>query len=439
MNILNFKRPNNNKMGRIYFLLIWFLLPGCTHKRIIPPELPKNFEIQTTKIKSAIDSSFHLIISPLNSKNLRAALYPKITGIPDSLDHISKFIATIDYVQSVFQAYKGGLISGNDCQNFLRNNIKDTILCTSSYVKTFVIIATGTSKTGNKYYLFDSNNDFDLSDEQVFSLNERIPKYQPHKILYEKYVNGKIQSDSTWIAFNYSNKPDYILFKFCEQIKTSFNFDSIQYNLTAYSKYGTRINYTEETIFEISDSINKSKQIFENNQYAHLSDLYYLVNSSADGRTLTFELDTNALKKGSTQVNMPAIPFTAVTVKGDTVNFPEDFKGKFVLLDFWSTGCPHCIVDIQTCYRDLYKKFSGPRFEILGIADDPKNKVEKFISQNMIKWPMIPAQSSPILESYRVPAYPALFLVNPDGIIISKGQELNKEKINDVIGNYLNQ
>ena len=83
---------------------------------------------------------------------------------------------------------------------------------------------------------------------------------------------------------------------------TSFNFDSIQYNLVAYTKYGTRINYTDETIFEISDSVNKNKQIFENNQYAHLSDLYYQVNSSADGRTITFELDTNALKKGSTQV-----------------------------------------------------------------------------------------------------------------------------------------
>ena len=401
--------------------------------------MPANFEIHATKIKRAIDSSFHLIISPLNSKNLRAALYPKIIGIPDSLDHISKYIATIDYVQSVYQAYKGGLISGNDCQNFLRSNINDTILCTSSYVKTFVIIVTGRSKTGNLYYLFDSNNNFDLSDEHVFSINEGIPRYQPHKIFYEKFVNGRINSDSTWIAFNIKNKPDYILLKFCEQIKTSFKLDSIQYFLTAYSKYGTRINYAEETIFEISDSINKNKQIFENNQYAHLSDLYYLVNSSADGRTFTFVLDTNALKKGSTQINMPAIPFTAVTIKGDTVNFPEDFTGKYVLLDFWSTGCPHCIIDIQTCYRDLYKRFSGPKFEILGIADDPKNKVEKFVSQNMIKWPMISAQGSPILETYRVPAYPALFLVDPDGIIISKGQELNKEKIKDVIGNYLSQ
>lgn len=413
------------------------MLLGCDHKTIKPPELPGNFGIHAAKMKSDVDSSFQLILTPLDNKNPRAALYPKISGIPDSLDHISKFITSVDYVQSVFQAYKGGLINGDDCRNFLGNYIKDTIFCTSGYVKTFVIVVTGRSKTGSLYYLFDSDNDFDLSDEQALSASEDIPGHQPHKILFEKSVDGKILSDSTWVAFNFKNNPYYIFLKYCEQVKATFNFDSVQYNLTAYPKYGTGINYTRETIFEVSDSIDKNKQIFENNQYAHLGDLYYLVNSGKDGRTLTFDLDTNAFKKGSTQLNMPAIPFTAITIKGDTVNFPEDFRGKYVLLDFWSTGCPHCIVDIRTCYLDLYKKFSGPRFEILGIADDPKDKVGKFISQNMIKWPMIPAQGSPVIESYRVPAYPALFLVDPDGFIISKGKELNKEKISDVIGNYL--
>jgi peroxiredoxin len=136
---------------------------------------------------------------------------------------------------------------------------------------------------------------------------------------------------------------------------------------------------------------------------------------------------------------MPAIPFRAATIKGDTVMFPKDFKGKYVFLDFWSTSCPHCIVDIRNSYRDLYKEYSGDRFEILGIADDPKNKVEKFVAQNLIKWTMISAPDSPILELYRITGYPGLFLIDPNGIIISKGQELSREKINDVIYKYLNQ
>jgi peroxiredoxin len=188
---------------------------------------------------------------------------------------------------------------------------------------------------------------------------------------------------------------------------------------------------------EISDTNHEEKQIFEDNQYAHLGDLYYQVSCSVNGKTISFTLDTNALIKGSTQLNMPAIPFEAVSMKGDTVRFPDDYKGKYVLLDFWSTGCPHCIDDIRNCYKILYKKYGGDKFEIIGVADDPKSRVEKFVSQNMISWTMIPAPKSQIQKSYRTKVYPALFLIDPDGIIIAKGQELVKENINSVFEKYL--
>ncbi|MCJ7448518.1 MAG: TlpA family protein disulfide reductase [Bacteroidales bacterium] len=426
----------------IVCLLISIVL-GCIHPKINPPELPKYFEVEANKMESKIDSSFHLLIGPFTGNNPRAVLYPKPEGIPDSLSNIKKYLLPVDYVQAVFQAYKAGLINKNDCLNFLRKDVNDTVLCSADKVKTFVIIVTGISKKGHKYYLFDSNNNYDLSDEPLFIMTEKIPLNQPHKVLFEKFVNGKIQPDSTWIAFYGYKKTDVLLMRFCERVMTSFDFDSVQYNLVAYPTYGTGIKYADDVIddivFEISDSIHDKKQVFGYNQYAHLSDLYYQVSCSDDGRIITFNLDTNALEKGSTQINMPAIPFKAVTLKGDTVMFPKDFKGKYILLDFWSTSCPPCINDIRNCYRDLYKKYNGDKFEILGIADDPKNKVERFVSQNMIKWPMIPAPNSPIQESYRITGYPALYLIDPDGIIISKGQELRKEKIYDVIEKYLSQ
>jgi len=384
-----------------------------------------------------LDSSLHLIIDPLKGENPRAVLYPKLEGIPDSLINIKKYYLCLDDIQAVYQAYRDGLINKNDCINFLRKNINDTIVCTADYVKTFVIIATGISKTGQKYYLVDSNNNYDLGDEHLFIMTEKIPRNQPHKVMFEKFINGKIHSDSTWIAFYGIKKTDFLLMKFCECTATTFNFDSVQYNLVAYAQYGTRLKYTDDVIFEISDTIHEDKQVFGYNQYAHMGNLYYQVSCSDDGRIISFNLDTNALVKGSTQVNMPAIPFRGVTLKGDTITFPRDFKGKYVLLDFWSTSCPHCMDDIRNCYRDLYKKYQGNRFEIVGIADDPKNKVERFVSQNMIAWTMIPAPKSAIQKSYKINAYPALYLVDPDGVIISKGQELSKEKINAVFEKYL--
>lgn len=410
---------------------------GCKHSSPKPQKLANDFELTANKMETTIDSTFNLMIGPINENNSRAAIYPKLRGIPDSLSNIKKYIFPLDVVQAVFQAYKAGLISKNDCLNYLRKQASDTLLSTSEYVNTFAIVVTGISKNGYKYYLFDSNNNYDLSDEPLYSLSYKIPGNRPHKVFFEKYSNRKIVLDSTWIAFYGIDKYDALRMKFCEQSSTSFTFDSVHYNLIASPVYATGTTYGDKVIFEISDSLHSKKQIFGYNEYAFLGNSYYRVSCSSDGRTISLKLDSLALKKGSTQLYMPALPFKAATLKGDSILFPSDYRGKYVLLDFWSTGCPHCIEEIRNSYFDLYKKYGGDKFEIVGVADDPKSRVERFVSQNGITWTMIPAQKSFILDLYRVEAYPVLFLINPDGVIISKEQELGKGKMKSVLEKYL--
>jgi peroxiredoxin len=426
-------------MKNLDYLKVFFLIAiaiSCKHPKTIFQEIPQNFEVSAVKKTSIPDSLFRLFLFPFEVSP-RAAIYPKLKGIPDSLRNIKKYIFSLDDVQAIFQAYKSGFITKDVILNSLRRNINDTLFCTPGYVKTFVIIVVGVSKTGQKYYLVDSNNNYDLSDESLFKMPEKISQNQLHKVLYEKYAKNKIELDSTWIVLHDYKNTDGIWVKFCESTSSSFTFDSVQYNLIAYPAYGIGVKYTENAFFEITDSSHKDKQVFEYNQYAHLSDLYYKVSCSSDGRTISFDLDTNALDKGSTQINMPAIPFKTNTLKDDTIEFPQDYKGKYVLLDFWSTSCPHCIDDIRNVYMALYKKYAGDKFEIIGIADDSKNKVERFVSQNRIPWTMIPAPKSFIQQLYKIDVYPALFLIDPNGIVISKGQDLRKDKINSVLEGYL--
>lgn len=182
--------------------LLMATMIGCTHiKTIPPPEVPKSFELSATKMGTTIDSSFRMVIGPINYRNTRAVIYPKLQGIPDSIKNIRKYLFPLDDNQAVFQAYKAGLINKNDCLNYMRKNVNDTISCTSDYVKTFIAIVTGVSKKGLKYYLFDSNNNYDLNNEPIFIMSEKIPDNQPHRVLFERFINGRIQLDSTWIAF----------------------------------------------------------------------------------------------------------------------------------------------------------------------------------------------------------------------------------------------
>ena len=421
-------------------LFICLLIPtliGCKNSKSNPHESTGSFELKATKMENNTDSSLYFYMFPIDGKNPRSVIYPSIKGLPDSLGYIKKYYFSLDAVQAFYQAFKAGIINKNDCINYLRNHIKDTIKCTPDYIKTFIVFITGISKKGIKYCIIDSDNNLDLSDDHPFMLSENHYGNETHKVIFEKFFNGKIQSDSTWISLSEKKKTDLLMMRFSEKVMTTFTYDSVRYKLLAYPENGIGVNYSDDVIFELSDTIQSTKQVFGSEQYGKLKNLYFQVSCNSDGRTIFLKPDSEALAKGSTQINMPAIPFKTLTLTGDSISFPKTYRGKYILLDFWSTSCPHCIDDIRNTYRNLYKQYAGDKFEIVGIADDPKSKVERFVSQNMITWTMIPAPGSSIQGLYRVYGYPALYLINPDGIIIAKGKDLTKDKISSVIEKYL--
>jgi peroxiredoxin len=344
------------------------------------------------------------------------------------LNEIKKYFIPVNWTQAVFQAYKAGLVDDDYVKRRLKKNVKDTTQCTKNNVKVFITIVTGKSKNGNKYSILDSNNDYDLSNDSVILLNQESFSKQPKKVLFENFVKGKVIKDSTWMDFFMSER-DVLRLRICEQVSASIMMDSLNYTLIAYPKESFNIGNYDNVIFEITETSSKKKQSCETNQYAFLDNNYYRVYASSDGQSVSFELDTNAVLKGSAQINMPAIPFETVSVNKDTIRFPKDYRGKYVFLDFWATTCPPCIKDIREKYIKLYEQYGGEKFEIIGIGDDPENRIKEFTMQNNIPWIMISDSKRKIQESYRVKFFPGLYLINPEGIIIAKGNELKKDKL----------
>jgi len=77
---------------------------------------------------------------------------------------------------------------------------------------------------------------------------------------------------------------------------------------------------------------------------------------SSDGLKIYLTKDTNAISKGSIRVAMLPIAFKAKTYLGDSTSLPSDFKGKYVLPDFWPISCAPCIQEIKDYYIDIYNK-----------------------------------------------------------------------------------
>ena len=86
---------------------------------------------------------------------------------------------------------------------------------------------------------------------------------------------------------------------------------------------------------------------------------------------------------------------SATTIDGKTFSFkgketglemPESLKGKVVLIEFWGTHCPPCLMSIPH-YIDLTKKYKG-KVEMLAVEVQmtPKAQLAQFVKEKGINY-----------------------------------------------------
>ncbi len=103
----------------------------------------------------------------------------------------------------------------------------------------------------------------------------------------------------------------------------------------------------------------------------------------------------------------------------------SDFRGKYVLIDFWATWCIPCIAEVPNLER-VYKEFGGARFEIVGLSIDDKQELpDKFLGKRptayrqgyLGKW----NQSETTSRAFGITSVPSIWLIGPDGRVVARG------------------
>lgn len=114
----------------------------------------------------------------------------------------------------------------------------------------------------------------------------------------------------------------------------------------------------------------------------------------------------------------PGPEFRWSALEGEVV----EFTGQSALLvDFWATWCAPCIRSIPEFER-LSRDFAGDGLRVVGVSIDEKlDELESFLERRPIEYAVVhDGGDDPAWWKFRVPAIPAVFLLDDRGRIVAQ-------------------
>ncbi|MEJ8819152.1 TlpA disulfide reductase family protein [Lacibacter sp. H407] len=304
-----------------------------------------------------------------------------------------------------------------------------------------------------KVYLYSSakkKTDSEGTNDAQFFIEPAIMKLQ---LVHGKFSEVKLVGSKTQDDWKYYNeqiktyeikwKPVLSTIKKAESEKNWTLYDSLTDKYMIPYTEGKERLYIDFVYANPNSYISIDLLSFNRHrlQFDSLNLFYQKLASNIKQTTGGIELGKFVLKEGSLQIGKQA-PAILFTDKDGIPRKLSDFKGKFILLDFWASWCVPCRQE-SPYLVEVYKKYQTKGFEIISFSLDREKEKQAWLDaivQDSMSWIQVcdfKYWNSEIAKAFNLfgRGIPVNFLLDADGKII--GRDIRAWKLEEYLLRYI--